>query len=222
MKKLSLNLILGAVCLLPFSGASAALLTNLGFETPVVVAPGYSYNTVTTDWVFSGTSGITGNSTAFTIGNPVAPEGVQVAFLQSGAGFYTNGIISQVFTTVTNANMGFTFAAAQRAWGPGAGILTPQNQGINLVLDSVVIGTFTPTGFTYLDYATALVSVLAGTHTLAFVGLNTVGDNTAFIDNLRVTSSSVAIPAPGTLILLVLGFGLLALRSRRTGSVFGV
>lgn len=111
MKKLSLGLVLGIASLLPFGSASALPLTNLGFETPSVSVSGFAYNPVTADWVYSGLSGITGNATAFTSGNPVAPQGVQVAFLQNGGSF------SQVFTTALDSTMGFTFSAAQRGWG---------------------------------------------------------------------------------------------------------
>lgn len=216
MKKLTLGLVLSLASLLPISSASAIPLTNLGFETPVVGAVGYTYNPVTADWVYAGNSGLTGNGTGFTFGNPVAPEGVQVAFLQSGTG-YASGSISQVFSTAVNASMGFTFSAAQR--GNYGGI-----QGINVLLDSVVIGSLTPIGFSYLDYTTTLVSVLAGSHTLTFVGMNLSGDNTAFIDNLRVTSISNVVPVslPSTIALLLAGFGLLAYRSRRSVLGFGV
>lgn len=215
VKKISLCFIFGAVGLVSFTNAGALPLTNLGFETPVAGSGTIVYNPVTSDWVFSGLSGLTGNASGFTSGNPVAPEGVQVAFLQSATG-YTGDSISQVFTTALDANMSFTFSAAQRA---------PSNiQSMNLLLDSVLIGSFTPTGVTYLDYVSSLVGVLAGTHTLTFVGLNNVGDNTAFIDNLRVSSFStiVPVPVPGTIVLLMTGLGLLAYRGRRSASVFGV
>lgn len=95
-----------------------------------------------------------------------------------------------------------------------------------MLLDSNSIGLFTPTGITYLDYASSLVSVLAGSHTLTFTGMNLVVDNTAFIDNLRVTSNSVIgvvpVSVPGTMMLLLGGVGLLAYRNRRAASVFGV
>jgi len=60
---------------------AAAGLTNGGFETPSL-AGGYQYAPPGATWVFSGGAGISGNGTAFTSGNPPAPEGVQVAFLQ--------------------------------------------------------------------------------------------------------------------------------------------
>ncbi|MBK6337738.1 MAG: fibronectin type III domain-containing protein [Betaproteobacteria bacterium] len=57
---------------------------NLGFEAPPL-AGGFQYAPGGVAWVFSGNTGITGNGNAFTSGNPVAPEGVQVAFVQQGA-----------------------------------------------------------------------------------------------------------------------------------------
>ncbi|MBK7743710.1 MAG: fibronectin type III domain-containing protein [Betaproteobacteria bacterium] len=61
-----------------------APFANLGFEAPSL-AGGFQYAPGGVGWVFSGNTGITGNGNAFTSGNPAAPEGVQVAFVQQGA-----------------------------------------------------------------------------------------------------------------------------------------
>lgn len=197
MKKLFLGALLGLASLLPFS-ASAIPLTNLGFESPVVGAGVFTYNAVTPDWTFSGSSGLSGNGSGFTVYNPTAaPEGVQVAFLQSGTGLAA-GLISQVFTTTSNSGFGLVFSMANRAIGG--------SQSINVLLDSALIGSFTAGTLTYFDYTTTSVNLLAGTHTLSFVGLNTVGDNTAFIDNLRIITT---VSLPGTITLLLAGIVLI-------------
>ena len=64
-------------------GGVAGGFTNGGFETPNL-AGGYQYAPAGATWVFSG-GGISGNGSGFTSGNPPAPEGSQVAFLQNGS-----------------------------------------------------------------------------------------------------------------------------------------
>ena len=59
-----------------------------------------------------------------------------------------------------------------------------------MLVDGVVISTFTPSGTSYLSYSTATFTVTAGSHTIKFLGLDSAGgDNTAFIDQISVSSS---------------------------------
>ena len=59
-----------------------------GFEAPVLATGAFQYDPPTgtpptaTPWSFTGSSGISGNNSGFTSGNPNAPQGAQVAFLQ--------------------------------------------------------------------------------------------------------------------------------------------
>src|SRR5439155_10286873 len=76
----------------------AVAVPNSGFETPALGsgASAYQYHPTGSGWTFSpnggfdsngvivGGAGITGNNSGFTSGNPSAPEGGQVAFLQGG------------------------------------------------------------------------------------------------------------------------------------------
>ena len=199
--------------MLPFSGAQALPLQDLGFENTVVGAGAFAYAPVSPVWTFANGAGLSGNNSGFTFGNPVAPQGVQVAFLQT-----VNSSFSQQFTSAANASLSFTFAAAQRATGCVGGCFGTQN--FNVLLDNVVIGHFLPTSINYLDYATTAVNVLTGTHTLSLVSLQAVGDETAFIDNIRVnTGAMIPVPAPGSLILLLSGVILMVARTRRANSV---
>ena len=160
---------------------------NLGFETPVVGSAGqyasFQYNPSGAAWTFVGQSGITANGSGFTSGNPIAPEGVQVAILQSAGSF------SQSLSGFqAGVNYTFVFAAAQR--GNYGGI-----QDFQVFLDNTSLGTFTPAGTSYADLTTAAVTPGAGNHTLSFVGLNSAGgDDTAFIDNVRVVASAANPP----------------------------
>jgi hypothetical protein len=204
---------MGSAAMLPFSGAQALPLQDLGFENTVVGLGAFAYGPASPVWTFTNGAGLSGNNSGFTFGNPVAPQGVQVAFLQNA-----NSSFSQQFTTAADASLSFTFAAAQRAAGCIGGCVGTQN--FNVLLDNVVIGHFLPTSINYLDYATTAVNVLTGIHTLAFVGLQAIGDETAFIDNIRVgTGAMIPVPAPGSLILLLSGVILMVARTRRANSV---
>ena len=168
-----------------------ALVPNFGFETPNVGT--YQFNPPGASWSFTAQSGANGsgiaaNNSAFTSANPVAPQGVQVAFLQ---GIST---VSQTMTGFTpGSNYVVTFSAAQRNYQQNGG------QTWNVTLDGNVIGTFAPAraATDYLDYSTNFTAS-AVSHTLAFVSTDlNGGDNTVFIDNVRIvptgstTSNSV-------------------------------
>ena len=62
---------------------------DAGFEQVAVGAGRFQYRPAGSPWTFTGGAGISGNGSGFTSGNPPAPEGAQVAFLQG------TGAISQ-------------------------------------------------------------------------------------------------------------------------------
>jgi len=149
-----------------------------GFETPGQGsgAEAYTYNPTDSPWTFTGAAGLAGNGSDFTAGNPDAPEGTQVAFLQD------TGTISQSMD-FTAGNYIITFDAAQRA------NYQASLQTINILLDGVVVGTVTPTDTTYLGYNSNSFTATTGLHTIAFVGLDLLGgDNTAFIDQIAIAA----------------------------------
>jgi hypothetical protein len=158
--------------------APVPTIADSGFESPYV-GNGYLYDPTSTAWVFTaGTpfgSGVTGNGSGFTAGNPAAPEGMQVAFLQE---------TSSITQTVSNWQSGsyvVSFSAAQRENYQHGG------QNFELLVDGVVVGIFNPSSTNYETYTSSAFTVTAGTHTISFVGLDSVGgDNTAFIDNVQV------------------------------------
>jgi hypothetical protein len=81
-----------------------------------------------------------------------------------------------------------TFDAAQR------GNHQASHQDFKVLVDGAVVGTFTPSGTTYQGYVTAAFTVAAGSHTIAFQGLDTAGgDNTAFVDAVTVAPASIAL-----------------------------
>ncbi len=170
----------------------SGIIANFGFEQPVIST--YQYNPSGAGWTFtplSGTSGsgITANGSAFNAGNPNAPQGGQVAFLQG------TSIISQTLAgLIAGAIYQITFSAAQRnnIYGQQLG------QTWQLQLDGTTIGNYAPpeTAQSYQDYYATFTTPAGGSHTLAFVGTNTAGgDNTVFIDNVRLAlSPSLVLP----------------------------
>jgi hypothetical protein len=142
----------------------------------VVVGPGnYQYNPTGSSWTFSGSSGVAGNDSGITSGNPPAPQGAQVAFIQN------TGSISQSVAGWAAGTYVLTFDAAQRA-NYGLSL-----QDFNVLIDGKVVATFTPSGTSYQSYTTVAFTVTAGTHTISFKGLNSAGgDNTALLDDLTI------------------------------------
>jgi hypothetical protein len=145
------------------------------FDQVVVGTGNFQYDPTGSPWAFSGLSGISGNNSGFTAGNPTAPQGVQVAFLQE-TGSFTQTVTGWVAGTYV-----LTFYAAQRE------NYQAHQQNFNVLIDGNVVSTFTPSGTSYHTYSTATFTVTAGTHTITFRGLdNAGGDNTVFIDSVAI------------------------------------
>ena len=154
-----------------------AQLQDPGFETPSVGTGTYGafrYNPSGSPWTFDNGSGVAGNGSGFTAGNPNAPQGTQVAFLQATGSFSQS-------VTLAAGTYSLSFSAAQRA------NFQSSSQTIQVQVDGAAVGTFTPAGTNYAAYNTASFTVTAGSHTIRFVGLDPDGqDNTAFIDQVSL------------------------------------
>ena len=128
-------------------------------------------------WTYTGTSGVAGNGSAVTSGNPNAPQGTQVSFTYGST-------ISQA-VNFTAGSYTISLDAAQRGNTPGnIGSLT-----VNV--DGKSVGTFTPSGSTYTAFTTNSFTVGAGNHTIALVG---GGVNTVLIDQVAIQSTSTSPP----------------------------
>jgi len=160
------------------ASAIAQSVANAGFEYPGI-GGNYQYVPTNAFWTFSGTngngSGILGNGSGFS--NPNAPEGTQAAFVQS------NGVLSQVISGfVPGTTYAVIYSAAQRSGSSQNG-----GESWNVTIDNSVIQSNAPGSTGYVDYTATFVAT-AATHTLAFVGTDLAGgDNTVFLDNVRVT-----------------------------------
>jgi hypothetical protein len=147
-----------------------------GFEAPHLGTGSGAYqdDPSGTAWTFAGTAGVAGNGSAVTAGNPSAPEGTQVAFLQG-----SDSAISQSFTFGAGS-YSLSFVAAQAA-------ANPSSQTMQVQIDGNVVATVTPSGPGYAAYNTNRFAVAAGAHTIGFVGLDPDGlGNTILLDQVQV------------------------------------
>ena len=171
------------------ASATPQFVFNSGFETPSVGT--FQYTPSGASWTFTAQSGnngsgLTPNGTLFNSSNPNAPEGAQVAFLQS-----TSMISQAISGFVPGAKYSVTFSAAERA-----GQFQHGGQTWSLKLDNTVVASFNPSAnaTNYMDYATNFTAT-AATHTLTFVGTDLVGgDNTVFLDNVRIAPAPLLTP----------------------------
>jgi hypothetical protein len=163
------------------ASATPSMIANAGFEVPSI--SDYVNNPTGAAWTFTplaanNGSGLTRNGSGYTGNNPgKIPEGDQAAYLQG------TGTISQTLNGLTpGASYTLTFSAAQRA------SYNKDGQTWQVKLDGKVIGEYSPpqTATAFTDYG-ASFRAPAGSATLTFAGTNTRGgDNTVFIDNLRL------------------------------------
>ena len=165
--------------------ASVNTIGDAGFESPNVGTGAYGdfqYDPSGVAWNFSGSAGVAGNGSGFTSGNPNAPAGTQVGFLQS------TGFFSQTVNLAAGSYQ-ISFQAAQRAnWG-GA-------QSFQVLVDGQVVGTFSGLSTAYTGFTTNAFTVTAGNHTITFQGLDpNGGDDTAFIDQAQINVAAVSVPA---------------------------
>jgi archaellum component FlaG (FlaF/FlaG flagellin family) len=164
---------------------AVAAIGNAGFEAPAVgngTFGAFAYNPTGTAWTFTGGAGVSGNGSGFTAGNPDAPDGTQVAFLQ-GSGSFTQTL------NLAAGTYTISFQAAQRQ------NYQASSQTFQVLIDGTVVGTFTPSDTAYASFTSDSFTLAAGSHTLMFVGVNpNGGDNTAFIDAVSLD----ALPTAGT------------------------
>ena len=150
----------------------ATSLGDTGFEAAAVVPGGFEYGPTGSPWAFTGGAGVASNGSSFTAGNPNAPQGSQVLFLQN---------VSGVSQTATFPAGTYTLGMAAAARGNGGG-----SQTIQVLVDGAVVGTFTVKGTSYTTLTTPSFTLTAGNHIVAIQGTSKAGDNTAFVDEVTV------------------------------------
>src|SRR5262249_27814532 len=110
-----------------------------------------------------------------TSGNPHAPEGAQVAFVQGAGPSFSQSI------PFSAGIYSLTFQAAQRGVSFG--------ETFNVLVDGQVVGSFRPGGTSYSTFTTGNFVLSADSHTIQFSGAGIAGGKeTALIDNVRLNT----------------------------------
>ena len=139
-----------------------------GFESVQVGAGKFAYDPTGSAWTFAGGAGISANGSGFTAGNPAAPQGLQVAFIQG------TGSITQSVGGWSAGNYTISFDAAQR------GNYGTSVENFEVLVNGNVVGTFNPTGTSYQTYTTGTTNITAA-----------LGGVTSPIDTLTVTPAAL-------------------------------
>ena len=162
------------------SAAPTSLTADASFETPSVGSGNFQYDPAGSAWTFNGGSGISGNGSGFTAGNPNAPAGSQVAFLQK------TGEFSQVITGLQiGQEYTLSFDAAQRSGYP--------DQSFTVTLgEQPLVSNLSPGSTSYQSYRYAFTAQQSGSQPLTFIGLDPTGqDEAVFIDQVKITQAAV-------------------------------
>jgi streptogramin lyase len=163
----------------PDPSPAAPSLGDPSFEDTPVGAGSYAVDPASPSWYFRGSSGISSNNSAITSGNPPAPDGNQVAFLQGSSDFYSRGAVGW-----PEGDYQISFDAAKGANGPNAVGLEVEFGGPG----GEIIDTITLTSTNYEMYTTQLFFMRPDwSMTFTFVGLGQSG--TALIDNVSVQAA---------------------------------
>ncbi|MDT3316251.1 chitobiase/beta-hexosaminidase C-terminal domain-containing protein [Microbacterium sp. KSW4-11] len=149
---------------------------NAGFESPAT--GGTANGPMVNGWTFSARAGIQHNNSVF---NPAedAPEGERTAYLKTDSGLGSRIDQTVVFPQGTFA---LTFYTANRADFGGL-------QEFDVFIDDELLGHYAPAGGSYEFHQTDAVTLDAGEHTISFVATTVDGDNTGFIDAVKVVEA---------------------------------
>ncbi|MGW8482947.1 chitobiase/beta-hexosaminidase C-terminal domain-containing protein [Microbacterium sp. NPDC055903] len=156
-------------------------LYNAGFESPAT--SGTSNGPMVNGWTFSARSGIQHNNSVFNPASP-APQGERTAYLKTDSGLGSRIDQTAVFPAGTYA---LTFYGAVRTDFGG-------KQEWDVFIDDTLLGHYAPAGGTYEFYETDAVELTAGEHTISFVATTTLGDNTGFVDDVKVVAADDEAP----------------------------
>ncbi|MGA3015602.1 MAG: PEP-CTERM sorting domain-containing protein [Bryobacteraceae bacterium] len=220
----------------------AGIIQNSSFEAPGLSAGGYSYRPATDlgvqDWVFTGSSGITANGSAFGLGSDgfPAPDGSQAAFIQYDSN-NPNSVPGSVAQYITPGQLEagtlytLSFEAAQRAetdgpngflFGGGIDIVVywcPQDANCSQI-DLVDFYNQLSTDLSFATYTASFTTAAGVTYGeldfLAYDSHGQTGDRTDFIDNVDLEGGNDGpVPEPSNGLLVLSGIGLIGFGLRR-------
>jgi len=163
-------------------GSALNTIQDPGFES---VTPAQLETGTPSPWTFTAgpllgstmsAAGVAGNVGYFTSGNPHAPEGTKVAFVQGASSSFSQSI------NFSAGIYSLTFQAAQRGVSFG--------ETFNVLVDGQVVGRFRPGGTSYSTITTGNFVLSPGSHTIGFLGAGSAGGKeTALIDNVRLNTA---------------------------------
>ena len=91
------------------------------------------------------------------------------------------GTISQLVNSAEAGSYQISFSAAQRANNGTS------DEEVQVLVDGIAVGTFTPASTSYANYTTASFDLTAGSHTITFAGVDPTGaDYTALLDQVSI------------------------------------
>lgn len=186
------------------------------FESPVInTVPGnqgsFAYpNGTFNGWTYQGAgliNGVTGTPW-FSTNRRTGYGGNQYAFVQGA------GLLSQTFTATADGFLNLSWLEGSRPTRSGSSYNGLQTY--NVLLNGVSFGQFsTPNAQNFVAESLYLGEVRAGrSYTLAFDGLAST-DSTVFLDNVSATLTPGVVPEPASWAMLIAGFGLVGVASRR-------
>jgi len=156
--------------------AATVTVPNNSFEAPALTAGTYQFTPTGATWTFAGDGGIASNGSGY--GNPNAPDGVQVAFLQGFTG-QTLGSMTVPVSFSATGSYTISFQAAER----GTNV-----QPIKVTVDGTQVGSnITPTSSAFANYTSASFTIsTTGNHTIGLTATTNTSDNTAFVDLVTI------------------------------------
>ena len=191
------------------SAASAVTLVDGSFETPNLGTGNYSYATQPVGW--TGTGALVNAQGASAWYGTTPPSG------QDGAQFYavqTTSSIYQNFIADRSGELMVSWLSAGRPDFGGYG--GDQSYDVSLTGSGIELGslgTFTTHSGQAFERLSGLATVTAGEiYTISFHGLST-SDQTAFIDDVSVSSVG-GVPEAAAWIMMVAGFALMGIAKR--------
>lgn len=171
-------------------GNSSNLIPDGNFESPQWASQSgsFDYNVTQLGWTFSSQSGVSGNGSGFTSGNPNAPIGSQVAFVQ------TTGTISRELTgLIPGSTYELQFYAAQRE-NDGS-----QTQQLAITLGGQSLGTVIPSGTSYQLQSIPFVAPLPQTTPVSNTNQLTLTDGGNDTATAAWNPNLVSIPTSGSI-----------------------
>jgi YD repeat-containing protein len=152
----------------------APIVPHTSFETPEVNS-GSQYNPSIGMATFESKAGVAGNGSSW--GFAAAPDGDQVAFLQSNSGG-TGSISEKLTNLIPGRSYQLSFYLAKRS--------SANANPVTVSVDGVVLGTFTPGSTSFAQFTAQAFQATGTTATLTFSGAASATEKVSALDKLAL------------------------------------